>query len=334
MSEANRGVWGVDPPQEARMSGAERGVRGVGPPQEARMSEADRGVTERIEEEFRSAGVTGWLHVVDMDSGREVAVRADEPVVLASVFKVPLLVAFHRAAAEGRLDPAEQVALPPRERTAGPTGISGMRDEVRMSLRDLTFLMITVSDNAAADAVLDRVGRDAVNATAAALGLRDTVVEVSGRELHESLLADAGAATFAEVWSRLDEPGVMERLRALDPLRTSRSTPRDMTRLLSMIWRDEAAPPGECGEMRRLFGLQVWPHRLASGFPFDDVVVSGKTGTLPTLRNEVGAVEYPDGGRYAVAVFTRSPLPVAVLPQADAVIGTAARLAVEALRRP
>src|SRR5690606_28091165 len=204
MSEANRGVWGVDPPQEARMSGAERGVRGVGPPQEARMSEADRGVTERIEEEFRSAGVTGWLHVVDMDSGREVAVRADEPGVLASVFKVPLLVAFHRLAAEGRLDPAERVALPPRERTAGPAGISGMRDEVRMSLRDLTFLMITVSDNAAADAVLDRVGRDAVNATAAALGLRDTVVEVSGRELHESLLADAGAATFAEVWSRLD----------------------------------------------------------------------------------------------------------------------------------
>ncbi|MFG2244518.1 serine hydrolase [Spirillospora sp. NPDC048823] len=305
------------------------------------MSEANRGawdvredVAERIEAEFRSAGVTGFLHVTDMDTGREVAVRADDPVVLASVFKVPLLVAFHRQAADGLLDPAEPVTLRSRDRTEGPTGISAMLDDVRMSLRDLTLLMITVSDNAAADVVLDRVGRDAVNATAAALGLRDTVVEVSGRELHETLLADAGAATFADVWTRLDEPGVAARLRALDPLRTSRSTPRDMTRLLSMIWRDEAAPPDGCAAMRRLFGLQVWPHRLSSGFPYDDVVVSGKTGTLPTLRNEVGAVEYPDGGRYAVAVFTRSLLPIAVLPQADAVIGTAARMAVESLRRP
>ncbi|MGH3239656.1 MAG: serine hydrolase, partial [Spirillospora sp.] len=191
-----------------------------------------------------------------------------------------------------------------------------------------------VSDNAAADVVLERVGRDAVNATASALGLGGTVVEVSGRELHETLLADAEAASVADVWAKLDDPAVRSRLRALDPARTSRSTPRDMTRLLSAIWRDEAAPPENCAAMRRLFGLQVWPHRLSSGFPYDDVVVSGKTGTLPTLRNEVGVVEYPDGGRYAVAVFTRSSLPVAVLPQADAAIGTTARIAVESLRRP
>ncbi|WP_346040413.1 serine hydrolase [Actinomadura chokoriensis] len=302
-------------------------------PQDAGGSGAEREVVGRIEAEFRAAGVTGFLHVADMDTGREVAVRAGEPVVLASVFKVPLLVAFHRRAAAGLLDPAEQVTLAPGDRTAGPTGVSALLDEVRMSLRDLTCLMITVSDNAAADAVLDRVGRDAVNAAAADLGLRGTVVEVNGRELHESLLADAGAATFADVWARLDEPGVLGRLRALDPARTSRSTPRDMTRLLSMIWRDEAAPPDHCAAMRRLLGLQVWPHRLSSGFPYDDVVVSGKTGTLPTVRNEVGAVEYPDGARYAVAVFTRSTLPIAVLPRADAVIGTAARLAVESLRR-
>ncbi|MGW3769302.1 serine hydrolase [Actinomadura verrucosospora] len=300
------------------------------------MSEAPvrrASAAERINAAFRSAGVTGVLHVVDIDTGRDVAVGADEPVVLASVFKVPLLVAFHRQAAAGVLDPTEQVTLRPDDRTAGPTGVSALLDEVRMSLRDLTCLMITVSDNAAADVVMDRVGLDAVNATAADLGLRDTVIEGNGRDLHETLLADAGAGSVAEVWARLDEPGLKDRLRALDPLRTSRSTPRDMTRLLSMIWRDEAAPPAESAAMRRLFGLQVWPHRLSSGFPHDDVVVSGKTGTLPTLRNEVGAVEYPDGARYAVAVFTRSTLPVAVLPEADAVIGSAARIAVESLRR-
>jgi beta-lactamase class A len=289
-------------------------------------------VVERIEKEFRAAGVVGFLHATDIDGGQEVAVQADAPVVLASVFKVPLLVAFHRRAAEGLIDPTEQITLSARDRTAGPTGVSAMLDEARLSLRDLAFLMITVSDNAAADAVLDRVGRDAVNAACAELGLRETVVEVSGRELHETLLADAGVDSVADVWAKLDEPGVRDRLRALDPARTSRGTPRDLTRLLAMIWRDEAAPPDGCAAMRRLFGLQVWPHRLASGFPYDDIVVSGKTGTLPTIRNEVGVVEYPDGGRYAVAVFTRSRLPIAVLPEADAAIGAAARTAIESLR--
>ncbi len=100
----------------------------------------------------------------------------------------------------------------------------------------------------------------------------------------------------------------------LDPAATNRSTPRDMTRLLGAIWWDEACAPEYAASMRRLLGLQVWPHRLASGFPFDDVHVVGKTGSLPTVRNEVGVVEYPDGGRYAVAVFTRASSPAAVLP--------------------
>ncbi|MFC7510391.1 serine hydrolase [Streptomyces thermocarboxydus] len=105
-----------------------------------------------------------------------------------------------------------------------------------------------------------------------------------------------------------------------------------MTRLLGAVWRDEACTPEHGAAIRRIMGLQVWPHRLASGFPFDDVHVAGKTGSLPTLRNEVGVVEYPDGGRYAVAVFTRTAHTAATLPAADAVIGTAARIAVDALR--
>ncbi|MEV5575764.1 serine hydrolase [Spirillospora sp. NPDC052269] len=286
-----------------------------------------------IERAFAEAGVSGRLHAVDVDTGRELGVGADDPVVLASVYKVPLLVAFFRLAARGVLDPAERITLRAGERSEGGTGLSVMLDDVTMSLRDLACLMITVSDNAAADAVFARVGRDEVGAALDALGLRRVHVIGDGRDVFGALLADSGAADLGELWQRLDEPGMIDRLSSLDPSRTSDGTPRELTRLLSMIWRDEAAPAPECALMRRLLGLQVWPHRLSSGFPRDDVRVSGKTGTLLTLRNEIGVVEYPDGGRYAVAVFTRASEPVAVAPRADAVIGTAARIAVEALRR-
>ncbi|GAB2817597.1 serine hydrolase [Actinocorallia aurea] len=290
------------------------------------------GAAGRIEAEFRDAGVRGLLHALDLDSGAEVAVGADEPAVLASVFKVPLLVAFLRRAAAGALDPRESVVLPPETRVAGPTGTSVLLDEVRMSLRDLACLMITVSDNTAADAVLERVGLAHVNRALDELGLSGTRVVGGAGDLHASMLADAGVTEPTELWARIGEPGMLARLSALDPARATRGTAREMTRLLAAIWRDEAAPPDACALMRRMLGLQVWPHRLASGFPYDDVVVSGKTGTLPTLRNEIGVVEYPDGGRYAVAVFTRSPRATSAQPRADAVIGTAARLAVQTLR--
>lgn len=77
--------------------------------------------------------------------------------------------------------------------------------------------------------------------------------------------------------------------------------------------------------------LQAWTNRLTSGFP-DEVKISGKTGTLPGIRNEAGVVEYPDGGRYAVGVFTVGHTFDYRLPAADAVIGTTARMATEHLR--
>ncbi|MDP9862716.1 MULTISPECIES: serine hydrolase [Streptosporangium] len=275
---------------------------------------------------FRAAGVTGYLHAVDVDTGAEVTHGADEPVVLASVFKVALLVEFFRQADAGRLEPSERVTVMADGHTPGPTGVSVMADDVTISLRDLAYLMMAVSDNTAADTLIRRVGLPAVNAMLAAAGLDGTWVEHDCRGLFASIVEDTGQEEMPT------DPAVIARLRALDPARTSRSTPRDMTRLLSMIWRDEAASAESCASMRGLLGLQVWPHRLAAGFPYDDVAVSGKTGTLPTIRNEVGVVEYPDGGCYAVAVFTRSYGTAQNQPRADAVIGTAARAAVERLR--
>lgn len=286
-------------------------------------------IVSSIDAAFAEAGVTGWLHALDIDSGAQISVRADQLVATASVHKLCCLVTLHEQAAAGRLDLTEQIECPPSDRTAGPTGLAAMLDPVRMSLRDVAYLMVAVSDNAAADLVLRRIGLDAVNHTTTRLGLGHTHVVHTFGELFATIREDVGPGGAQS----LTDPHIVSRLRALDPSRTNHSTPRDMTRLLGALWRDEACVPEHGAAIRRLLGLQVWPHRMASGFPFDDVHVAGKTGSLPTLRNEVGVVEYPDGGRYAVAVFTRSAGTAATLPAADAVIGTVARIAVDALRR-
>jgi beta-lactamase class A len=285
----------------------------------------------RVEAAFGAAGVTGALHVVDVDDpAAEIDVRADAPVVLASVLKLPLVLELLRRAAAGELDLAERLLV--RERTPGPTGIAAMRDPIELSLADLAYLTMAVSDVAACDVLYDRLGGAApVNALLASLGLARTQLTGACRDIFEGMAEDLGVPV-ADLARRLGDAPPLDRLRALDPRHTNRSTPREMTRLLAMTWRDEAAPAGACAECRRLMALQVWPHRLAAGFPEDDVLVSGKTGTLPGVRNEVGVVELGDGVRYAVAVFTRSDSPRAGLPHADAAIGVAARLAVDALR--
>ncbi|MET9699999.1 serine hydrolase [Streptomyces sp. NPDC006529] len=284
----------------------------------------------RIHNAFTEAGATGWLHALDIDTGAEINAGADHPVVTASVHKVCLLLTLHQHAEQGLLDLTEQHECPPDGRASGPTGLAAMLDPVRISLRDAAYLMTAISDNAAAQLLLERIGLDAVNTTTQRLGLTRTRAVHTFAQTLADIREDAGPNGA----QALTDPHVIARLRALDPARANHSTPRDMTRLLAAIWRGEACAPEHGAAIRRLLALQVWPHRMASGFPFDDVHVAGKTGTLPTLRNEIGVIEYPDGGRYAIAVFTRAANPAATLPAVDAVIGTTARIAVDSLRAP
>lgn len=291
---------------------------------------------QEVRGRFAAAGVRGWLHAVRIDPtadpGSEVAVDADEQVVMASVYKLPLLVAFCRAVDGRALDPVRPVRLLPGARTAGPTGISAMSDPVTMSLRDVARSMITVSDNAAADALLDAVGLAAVHDALRALGLHATSVHGGTRDIHDTLVRDTGVATLQDAFTRLADNDHPVDPTVLDPLLTSATTARDMTRLLTAVWTDTAASPAQCGYMRTVLGQQVWPHRLVAGFPRPAVRVAGKTGTLGPLRHEVGVVQYRDEPAVAVAVFTRAARAEPHLPAVDAVIGSTARVAVGALR--
>ncbi|MGW6390926.1 serine hydrolase [Streptomyces sp. NPDC055103] len=325
-------------------------------------------VEERIREVFAGAGAEGLLHAVPVDGGpeaeetavgagagkadvagaawadnadvavgpgtgnAEVAVGADEPVVIASVFKVLLVLEFARQVAAGQLDPRERVRVTAADRLGG-WGTAGCADDVDLSLRDLAFFAMSVSDNSAADLLLARVGLDTVRLLAGELGLARTRIMGGPRDVLDSMLAEVGArdeAEFARRYPALPDDR-KRRLSVLDPRRTNASTPREITRLLRMVWRDEAGPPEACAQVRELMGRQIFRHRLVSGFP-DEVTVAAKTGTLPGLHMEAGVVRYPDGGRYAVSVFATTRELTASRTAVDSAIGAAARIAVDFLR--
>ncbi|WP_235456237.1 serine hydrolase [Streptomyces olivochromogenes] len=263
---------------------------------------------------------------------REVAVGSDAPVVIASIFKVLLVLEFARQVVGGQLDPQERVRVTAADRFGG-WGTAGCLDDVELSLRDLAYFTMSVSDNSAADLLLARVGLDTVRLLAKELGLDRTRIVGGPRDLLESMLAEVGARDereFAVRYPALPDDR-KRRLAILDPRHTTASTPREITRLLRLIWSDAAGPPEACALVRDLMSRQVFRHRLVSGFP-DDVTVAAKTGTLPGLHMEAGVARYPDGECYAIAVFARTHDLTASRPSVDAAIGTAAGIAVGFLR--
>jgi beta-lactamase class A len=288
-------------------------------------------VSSELAAAFDAAGVDAAFHAVDLTTGADVGHRPDELSVAASVFKLPVLVALVRAADAELIDLSTQVTVPVERRAPGPTGVSAMSDPVTMSLRDLARSMMVVSDNAATDIVLKGLGLPAVADALEALGLHRTQVLVDVNGLFDTIVEDAGLSSFAE-FPQAPELEQLLTWRASRPADTNATTPRDMTTLLSLIARDQAASREGCDLIRTILAQQVWPHRLASGFPEDQIVTAGKTGTLPRVRNEVGLVSYPGGRRYAVACFTWAHAGTVKNPAADVVIGRAARLAIDALR--
>lgn len=274
-----------------------------------------------IEEIFRSAGAQGWLCVQSAESPAEVAIDADAPVVAASVIKVLIAIAAESAFDRGDLDPTGLVTLAAADRTPGPVGFSLFEDDVSVSGRDLVSMMLTISDNMAADTLLRMVGLDRVNRLAGDLGLSGTEVVSDLATMITSAARGAGFLDWAAMaaWTGSEHP-VDEREQvqarvaaasALDPTCATRTTARDMCHLLRLIWEDRAGPAPACERVRLHLSRQLTRHRLAAAFPTPARVAAKSGGLFGIVRNEVGVIEQPSGQRFYAAVFTRTD------PQAD-----------------
>lgn len=294
-----------------------------------------------LEEIFVTAGCVGALCVQDAEGQHEIGVAADQPVVAASVIKVLAAVEVERQIAASRLDPHQRIRLPAQGRTPGLVGFSLYTDDVEVSLRDLLVPMLTISDNAATDALLALVGIEACNATAAELGLSETVIVQPYHTMIDAIAQAAGFASWdalsawaAQPHSSTEDALVQERARSAAPMQAqtaTRTTPRDMCRLLRLIWSNQAAPAEACRHIRDLMAQQLTRQRLAAAFAPPARVAAKSGGLLGVYRHEVGVIEYPDGRWYTAAVFTRATGAGRGGGPIDAAIGQAAARAVALL---
>lgn len=229
----------------------------------------------RLRHAIDGLDVRGRLHVAAWEpgaAGRPLLVAADEVVTAASTIKVPVLAAALGEVEAGRLDLAQPCAVPAR-RTGGSGVLQALPSVRTLTLADLLTLMIIVSDNTAANAVIDLIGMERVNQFCAGAGLRETVLRRT--------MMDAGAARLG-----------LE----------NTTTARDQATLLDAIaWRGLLPAP------LRAFALDALERQqFNGGLPAllpDEAVVAHKTGELPGIRHDVGVVTGANGRQAVVAVL-------------------------------
>lgn len=199
----------------------------------------------------------------------------------ASTIKLLILLTAYRAdeAQPGALD--ETVLYDRKTLIAGSDFMAAQPDGARLSVRQLLVPMIAVSDNTASNLLITHFGFDAINASAAAAGLQDTVL----------------ARHF------LDYAAIVRH-------NDNVTTPLDMATLLGAIAngaREDVATVAtaeHCKAMIRLMLRQTDRDGIPAGLPAR-AQVANKTGEIDGTRNDVAIVEPFEDSPYVLTVYTK-----------------------------
>ena len=252
------------------------------------------------------------LYARHLPSGREIAIRADEPMNALSVIKIPVMVLAYRDAEAGRLDLDERYRIRPEDLRRGSGLLQTFAPELEPTYRDLMTQMIITSDNTATDIMIGRLGQERVNEMLAELGYEQTRLRATTGDLFRRVWVMADPANAA-----LSHPEVFERGFPSDPEASARTfrfegdpeewlgsiTAREIAGLLERIHNGEVATRESSDEMIRILERQFYSSRLPRYIRFR-ASVAHKTGDWPPYAgNDVGILYY-EGGPAVIAVFT------------------------------
>jgi beta-lactamase class A len=233
----------------------------------------------RIEEiAARLDGVMG-VAILDLTDGRILLRNADRVFPAASSIKIAILLELYRqdqearAGAEGKAKLDDVYTFDRKDLVEDSRIMAGLTPGVtRVTNRDLAQFIIAVSDNAAANILIDRLGKDNVNAMLRSLGLSKTMLRRKMMEIEAARRGDENV-----------------------------STPQEMVRLLEAIYKGKALDKQSTAALiKQLSTLkQSYIPRLLP----ENVQVANKPGELEAVRNDSGIV-YAPNRPFAISVMT------------------------------
>lgn len=252
------------------------------------------------------------MYARDLRTGREVAVRADQPMNTVSVIKIPIMVLAFRDAESGKINLDERYTIGPEDLRRGTGLLTTFAVGLQPSYRDLITQMIITSDNTATDIMIRKVGLDRVNRMLDSLGYRETRLRMPVVQLFRGVWEQVDpkyhALTDREVYDKAppNDSGAAARsfMYLADSTRWfGRTTAREMSRFLEQIQKGELADQQSTRAMLAILRRQFYFSRLPQRIRFR-AAIGHKTGDWPPIiGNDVGII-YAASGPIVVSVFT------------------------------
>jgi beta-lactamase class A len=217
-------------------------------------------------------GVVG-VAILDLSDGHRYLLHPSAVFPQASSIKICVLTELYRQAQQGKLKLTDLYTVNASDLVPDSDIMGGLTPGVtRITLRDLATMMVAVSDNSAANVLIDRVGMDNVNAFLNSLGLRDTQLR---RKMMDLKAASEG--------------------------RENVSTPAEMMTLLEALYTGKVLNK----ELTEDFFKVLSTHKdswIPRNLP-EDIKVANKPGALEGVRNDSGVI-FVDKRPYVLCVMT------------------------------
>lgn len=233
----------------------------------SRMEDSIRGIVQETD------AVVG-VAIVDLTDQRSFYLNADAIYPTASTIKIAVLAELYRQHERGSGAKLSDLYTVNAKDGVGTEGIlqSMSAGVSRITNRDLALLMVSLSDNSAANVLIDRVGMDNVNGWLAQIGLERTRLR---RHMLDVKAAQEG--------------------------RENTATPRELVMMLQALHGGRVFGKATTEDFFKMLGTQKSSYipRLLPA----DLTIANKSGNLDAVRNDAGIVFVP-GRPFAIAVMT------------------------------
>lgn len=219
-----------------------------------------------------AAGARVGLSAI-LPDGTRIGHREHEIFKSASCIKIAIMIELFRRIDAGDMSLADTYVLKQEDKVPGSGVLQELHAGIELTIRDVCYLMMSISDNPATNILIDYVGMDAVNATMRELGMKQSVL---GRPMRGRPANDNEQENLA--------------------------TPAEFARLVNSILEGQAASAESCMAMIEMMKLQSNDKRIGRFVP-EGTEWGSKTGSYTTVVNDCGFIMTPDGP-LVIAVFT------------------------------
>lgn len=227
-------------------------------------------------------------------------VGGDEIFPAASVIKIAIALEVFCQIDEGALALGERIPTTSSAKVIGSGVLAELSDGLAPTIGDLVYLAMAISDNTAANLLVERVGVFSVNRRLAELGLEST--RLSGKLLvHETRNGPPKTEDYGVAASTGTDDDRGER---------SPVTARELVRLLSCVYRRDRLPEGACAALLEILQKTQTASTIRRGLPearFRDRAparLHHKTGAIRGVVNDAGIV-VTERGAYAIALLSK-----------------------------